>query len=172
MFPLNNFQYYSYFLLILNSLTRCSSLRFYDEIDLRELPTFKQTLQWHLRYHCLATASKQSLLGKGYNNADSDMFFMGPTQVYIRKYSVVVLSSSSELRFSTTFKVLQCSLLSSASDLQFFKFVCVYCATIINIYRTVKQVVVSSYIDMPQIHELSILSTNLSCLDLSTWTPY
>jgi hypothetical protein len=39
-----------------------------------ELPTFKQTLQWPPRYHCLATASKQSLLGKIFNNADNDTF--------------------------------------------------------------------------------------------------
>jgi hypothetical protein len=31
-------------------------------------------------------ASKQSLLGKAFNNADSDMISMGPTQGYIRKY--------------------------------------------------------------------------------------
>jgi hypothetical protein len=56
------------------------------KIILWELSTFKQTLQWQPRYHRLATASKQSLLGKAYNNPDSDMFSMVPTQDYLRKY--------------------------------------------------------------------------------------
>jgi PIN domain nuclease of toxin-antitoxin system len=91
-----------------------------------ELPTFKQ--MWQRRYYCLATASKQQLLGKvskqrllgkvskqrllgkvskqqlldeAYNNTDSDMFSICPTLGYIRRYSY---SSSS------VFKVLQSSL--------------------------------------------------------------
>jgi hypothetical protein len=46
-----------------------------------ELPTFKQTLQSQPSYHYLATASQQLLLGKAFNNAGSDTFFMGLTQV-------------------------------------------------------------------------------------------
>jgi hypothetical protein len=102
-------------------------------------------------YHCLATASKQSLLGKAYNNPDNDVFYESNSRLYKKIHSVGVFSSSSELLFSTAFKVLQRSLLSSDKCLQFFKFVYVYCATVINIYRTVQQVVVSSYIDIPQL---------------------
>jgi hypothetical protein len=31
---------------------------------------------------------KRPLLGKAYNNTDSDMFSIGPTQGYVRRYSI------------------------------------------------------------------------------------
>jgi hypothetical protein len=47
---------------------------------------------------CLANAKqrpgKQPLLGKAFNNADSDTFSMGPTQGYIRKYTRVEAGSN------------------------------------------------------------------------------
>jgi hypothetical protein len=55
--------------------------------------------------------------------------------------------------FSTAFKELLCSLLSSANTVRLFKYICVYQAIVIKYYRTIRQVVVSTYIygDIPDI---------------------
>jgi hypothetical protein len=117
-----------------------------------ELPTFKQ--RWQHRCHCLATeskqrllgkASKQLLLGKAYNNKDSDMFYIRPTLCYISSSTILVQCCFS-IWCSKCYRVTYCYY--SSSILQIQVSLCKLC-NYNKYYRTVQQVVVSSYNDIP-----------------------
>jgi hypothetical protein len=74
-----------------------------------ELPTLKHTLQRQRKYHCLTTASKQPLLGKAYNNTDSDVFYMRSDA----NLAVVKLTTVQMIKFSLKHKICKLGMICS-----------------------------------------------------------